>query len=118
MTNFKVRNKLNYNHEENIGEINDQPSLTVPDQTMSLRTIVERYTRGLPIDGAKVPIYDEENDLPDFRTLDLAERQEYAEQYAEELKHLAKKAKKAEEKVAKEKLANLENIPAEQNKPE
>jgi len=74
-------------------EINDQPSETVPDQTMSIKTILDRYSRGLPIGGQKESYFqedDEFNDLPDPRRLDLAERQEFAQQAADELSALKK----------------------------
>jgi hypothetical protein len=73
-------------------EINDEPSLTVPDQTMSIRTILERYSRGLPVTGF-TPYYDEEDDLPDPRTLDLAERQELAEKYSQEIENVKSRKK-------------------------
>lgn len=67
-------------------EKNTMPSKTIPDQTMNIRTILERYSRGLPIDGIKTPIWTgEEDDLPDPRTLDLAERQELAHLYKNEI---------------------------------
>ena len=48
------------------------PSMTIPDQTMSLRQILDRYARGLPIAGVKVPQFDDgEIEMPDPRTLDL-----------------------------------------------
>lgn len=83
-----------YNRQPTVGEVNKEPSMTVPDQTMSLREIVRRYAAGLPINGVKIPLYDEnpEDDvLPDPRTLDLAEREEMALQYAEELALLKEK---------------------------
>jgi hypothetical protein len=47
---------------------------------MSLRQILERYARGLPVSGVlKTPIYDPENDLPNPATLDLAEKEELKE---------------------------------------
>lgn len=55
------------------GEINTQPSMTVPDQTMSIQTILERYSRGLPIGGRTDEYYDEEDTMPDYRKLDLTE---------------------------------------------
>lgn len=62
------------------------PSKTIPDETLSIKQILERYARGLPIGGGRVPIYEgEDNDLPDPRTLDLAERQEMAESFREQL---------------------------------
>jgi len=69
-------------------EVNELPSETIPDQTMSIRTILDRYARGLPIGGQLTAEYqedDEYNDLPDPRTLDLSERQELAIKAAEEL---------------------------------
>jgi hypothetical protein len=78
-------------------EKNYQPSLTIPDQTMSIRTILERHSRGLPIDGVKIPIYEgEENDLPDWRRLDLAERQELAHLYTNEIKDIKQKYNKVD----------------------
>lgn len=79
-----VKNSLNYSYFPPYYEVNEGVSLTVPDQTLTVSQILERYTRGLPL-GGKVPIYDEEDTLPDVRTLDLAERQELREQYEEEL---------------------------------
>ena len=43
------RNILNYVPYE--GQINEEPSMTVPDETMALRELVSRYSRGLPIKG-------------------------------------------------------------------
>jgi len=100
-----------FHRHEVAGEKNNLPSATVPDQTMSLRELISRYARGLPINGVKVPIYDEhpeDDDLPDPRTLDLAEREELALQYAEELANLKEqykmkaKARKQAEIDAKE----------------
>ncbi|AXH77364.1 MAG: hypothetical protein [Microviridae sp.] len=74
-------------------EVNDQPSETVPDQTMSIRTILDRYARGLPTAGQSEALWqddDEYNDLPDHRTLDLSERQELAIQAKQELEELKK----------------------------
>lgn len=74
-------------------EVNNEPSQTVPDQTMSIRTLLDRYARGLPIGGLKEAIWqddDEYNDLPDPRSLDLAERQELAEIAKQELSNFKK----------------------------
>lgn len=49
------------------------PSVTVPDQSMSVKEILDRFARGLPLDGARVPIWDGEEETPDLRRLDLAE---------------------------------------------
>lgn len=80
------------NYKEYKGQVNKQKSLTVPDQAMSIKQIMERFARGLPIEQFK-PIYDDNIDedseyLPDPRTLDLAERQMYKEVFTEELENL------------------------------
>lgn len=65
------------------------PSMTIPDQTMSIKDIMARFTRGLPIEGGKTPIYyGEENDFPDMSRLDISERQEIIENYQKELKDI------------------------------
>jgi CRISPR/Cas system CSM-associated protein Csm2 small subunit len=80
------------NYKEYKGQVNKQKSLTVPDQAMSIKQIMERFARGLPIEQFK-PIYDENIDedseyLPDPRTMDLADRQEFAEQIRQDLENL------------------------------
>ena len=85
---MRVKNSLNYDYTLEQDEVNTLPSMTIPDQTMSIRTIVERYTRGLPVTGF-TPVYDgEEYFMPDPKTLDLVERQEMAEQIKQEVESL------------------------------
>lgn len=93
----KVRNSLNYatDHYPFIkGEVNVGPSMTVPDQTLSIQEILDRFARGLPVSGGRAPIFDEEDELPDLRTLDLAERQELKERYTAELDQIKANSKK------------------------
>jgi hypothetical protein len=91
-------------------EVNNEPSETVPDQAMSIRTILERYSRGLPISGERTPIWqqgDDYNDLPDLRTLDLSERQEFTEQYQQELKSLQKTLKSEKKHSDLQKISDI-----------
>lgn len=89
------RSILNLHLYRQRGEVNTEPSLTVPDQTMSVREILIRYARGLPIGGSRQPVFDEDDDMPDPKTLDLVERQELSMKYSEELSAIRnKKAKK------------------------
>jgi hypothetical protein len=90
---MKVKNSLNAKDFVKSYKIFTQPSLTVPDQTMSIREILQRYSRGLPIGGRLDVYYDEEDDLPDPRTLDLAERQEIAENYNNEINEIKSRKK-------------------------
>jgi len=90
---MKVKNSLNANEFEKNYKKFTQPSLTVPDQNMSIRTILERYARGLPVGGRLDEYYDEEDTLPNPLTLDLAERQELAEQYKNEINEIKSRKK-------------------------
>lgn len=89
----KVRTSMNYDFTDVVGEVNNLPSETIPDQSLSIKEILMRFSRGLPIDGQKVPWYDEEDDLPDPKTMDLADRQEFAEYARSEAERLGKSKK-------------------------
>ena len=66
-------------------------SQTVPDQTMSLRQILDRYARGLPIEGQKSQIWQgEETNGIDIKSLDLAEIQEMREKHQDNMSVLNK----------------------------
>jgi hypothetical protein len=67
------------NRPDDSGKTFTQPSLTVPDQTMSMRTMIERYAKGLPIGDGKEEIWDDDIDQTmgiNPRTLDLVDIQE------------------------------------------
>lgn len=92
-------------------ERNVLPSLTVPDQTMSIQEILERHTRGLGIDQGKVPMYygdDEVLDQSDLKKMDLSELQELREANAERLEEmrmeLIDKAKKKKYEAMRRKI--------------
>lgn len=87
-----------FNHK---GEINHQPSLTIPDQTMPLKELIDRFTRGLPVTTFK-PVYDEDNSLPDPRKMDIAEYNEMRKNVALELQTLIEQKNQQE-------LQNIEN---------
>lgn len=70
---MKIKNMLNATDFPYLGEVNNEPSMTIPDQTMSIRTILERHSRGLPVGGSMDVYYDEDDTMPDYRTLDLSE---------------------------------------------
>lgn len=112
----KIKHWLNYHEFPSVGEVNDMPSLTVPDETMSIREILVRYAKGLPLGGAKVEIWEgEDNDLPDIRTLDISERAELAEIYTEEIKSIRKASKKTKKDENENKPNTVgEDQPADQ----
>lgn len=88
-------------------------SLVIPDQTLSLKTMVQKYVRGLPIAAPQFNGIATEDELAvDFSKLDLAEQQEIINNAADELKMFddaktqleAEKRAKELEKAEKERL--------------
>lgn len=104
----KVKNMLNAEEFPFEGEKNFQPSLTIPDQTMPLRELIDRFTRGLPVTSFK-PVYDEDNSLPDPRKMDLAEYNEMRKNVALELKNITEKQQLEEkQRIENQRLKEIE----------
>lgn len=58
---------------EKVGRV----SKTIPDQALSVKELLQRHASGLSLGGEKVPVYHGEDDfLPDYRNLDLSERED------------------------------------------
>lgn len=93
----RVLNTLNYAPEVVDYEMPLPGSLTVPNQCLSVRQIVERFSRGMPVMMKNYDSdYDEDNMLPDPRILDLAERQELVENIDQHLNDFYEKQEKAQ----------------------
>lgn len=90
-----VKDMLNAHEFHYKGEYNTQPSLTIPDQTMELSQLIDRFTRGLPVTTFK-PVYDETGDLPDPRRMDIADYNELRKNAALELQRLTKEKEERE----------------------
>lgn len=109
-----MKNQINYTKPA--GKKFTQPSQTIPDQTMSVKTILERYASGLPLQGLKEPIFEQE-DTPSSginpKTLDLVDWQRLQIENKEQIENLQANAKKeAEEKN----IERLKKIEEEENK--
>lgn len=94
----------------------DPVGQTIPDQSMSLRTIIDRYSRGLPVNGSvNTPQYSGEDvDGVQPMLLDLAERQEYYSHKEAELVQLKaslqEAKRKTDEKLAERKRSEREAL--------
>jgi len=76
-----------------IGERNGLPSLTQPSQTLSLRTLIERYTRGQSVETFQ-PTYTDDTLIPDnYERLTEIERLEYAREMQSDLAEQVKRAR-------------------------
>lgn len=90
------------------GVARNLPSVTVPDQTVSIREIVDRTRKGQIIAGTMKAVFDSTDEFPDPRTMDYVERKqalELADKQLAELKdrqdkrNAEKSAKKAKERA-------------------
>jgi len=73
------------------GERFTLPSKTVPNMTLSLKELLERYVRGQDVsvfDGS----YDADDDMPDISRLDQMERLDLARNIRAEIDHYQKNA--------------------------
>lgn len=107
---MKVKNQFSAQLFVKQYETNNEPSLTIPDQTLSIKQILERYASGQSLEG-KTPYYDEEETeeyLPDPRHMDLADREQFEKDYKEEVEYIKTKAKKRKEKTSDETTSESE----------
>lgn len=104
---------------EKRGEQNHLPSLTVPDQSMSVRELMRRSAQGLSL-GGRIPMYegtgedDDDLSLPDWHRLDLTEKADLIRANKERIEGLKKKMaeeaqKQKEAKEAKDKADREKN---------
>jgi len=90
--NFQSASRMMFTPQHGNGEINKEKSVTVPDQAMSMREILERYRKGEPLEIGHNPAYDEFDDAPDLTKMSWEERADLLDQV------------KLTRKVAEEKL--------------
>lgn len=106
---MKVRNVFNTTPDE--GQVNNEPSMTVPDQSMTLRELLIRYAKGLPLEGAKTPVFEgEDGNEIDIEKLDLAEREELAEMARKELKDISERIKTEVEKKKSKRRSTITDV--------
>lgn len=70
------------------GEKNFPPTKTVPNQTLTIKEVIERYRRGIPLPQISTPLYTGELPVPNFAAMDLSERTEYIEELTRRNKEL------------------------------
>lgn len=93
--------------------LSDEPSMTVPDQSLTVRDLLERYTRGIAPACAREPLYDDRENL-DFEDVDPSERPDFdlvdVDLHRRNLEALSEKVS-AEVKAAKKKKDEKEQPP-------
>lgn len=102
--------RRNFQEKEKLpGEVNHEPSMTVPDQTISMKKLIENHVRGIPSDvrmyqgqylGIEIPKITDLTDLAAYREQLEEYKQQIQERIREEL--AAKQAKAPENTPAPE----------------
>ncbi len=120
---MKITTWRNYDPNDHRGSINDKPSLTVPNMAMSLKTLLERFTRGQSI-PTNTPVYHEDEegnviDLPDIGRLNKLDRidllKETKAATIEHQKQMAIKKQKREAKQIKQQINDIKQNDSVQN---
>lgn len=110
---MKFKNIINYKPSE--GKKFTMPSLTVPDDTMSIRELLSRHANGLPLSNGQPVFYADEDSLGiNPKTLDLTEWDDLKKAKDESIKEYKKYQKKLEETEQIEKYKKL----AQEQQPE
>lgn len=96
-----------WNYQPEVPVISTLPSMTEPDQSLSIKDCLTRFAQGKPITKTRKAVYTGDNYTPDLRKMDLTEMHELAaenrgairklkqELTIQEQKLLARKAKLA-----------------------
>lgn len=81
---------INFKEEVREEEVNTLPSETQPDEVLTIREMLERHVRGLPMHGNEQGVYlpEEVGFIPDYRTLDLTEIDEYRNNFYHQMENL------------------------------
>lgn len=83
-----------------VGQTNFGPKIVVPNQSMSLQEILERFTRGEPLEIGKPVQYHESNDdLEKVSKMDLVDKAEYVDKLKRTQKDYEKQERRREKAV-------------------
>lgn len=108
---------------ESYEPVSTMPDMCIPDQTMSIREILDRYTRGLPISQGKVPVYnndDEElNHLAHLDRMELTDRMTLLQTYTDRKKDLEDKYRSEQQDALKQSIIDeyKRSLPTTQENP-
>ena len=108
MSKIKIFSMLNADERPNLDEVNNEPSMTVPDQAMDLREILIRFASGqdIPV-GHDLPYHDEDElDSTSgihFNKLDLVDRDNLREQISSKINSLQTELNKPDDPVEENK---------------
>jgi hypothetical protein len=90
--NYQYVDPSNYDFNAYKGSVNDEPSKTVPDQTMSLMEILQRYASGETISVNQNLLYMDDEDLQtssgiNLKSLDLSEQHDLLNSFTNKIEN-------------------------------
>lgn len=100
------------------------PSQTQPNDVMSIRTILDKFSRGLPVSAGDIGYYDDPDDIDmsDFDAMDKFEKEMYIREQREYVKELESRMqeeqKDTESQTPVNSSAAQQQEPAEGGKPQ
>lgn len=101
---YTVKNSLNYAALREPPRKFDSRSMTVPDMSMSIETILRKHASGHPILGnAQTPVFNDMTGI-DFDSMDLDDRMDYIQFMRDRHYELSEKRRKQEEEAREKKL--------------
>lgn len=92
------RTFLNFKEQPIVGEINNSPSLTQPNEVLSIKELLARHLKGIPVDSSfgEGTYLGDDLDIPDIRSMDLSEIEDMRDQYRDAITRLTRKPKPAD----------------------
>lgn len=112
--NYRASRQFDTNYKGCKGEVNTKPSETVPDQNISLRTLLINHSRGIPSQvkmregqyyGVEIPDIQDLNDVAEYREALNEQKEDLQKQVRTESEEKARKKQDAADKARHKKLA-------------
>lgn len=85
-------------------EQNHGKSLTVPNQSMTIKEMVARHRKGLPIDESRGALYQGDELVADISQMDLIDRQQYIDSVADALVEVKERLREAAKSKSEKEL--------------
>lgn len=77
-----------YSQKKVKGETFTQVSMTIPDQTLSMRQLINKFVQGQPLPLVEGATYNEEEYFPNLQAMDFTDQAEYLHKVKENVKEL------------------------------
>lgn len=113
MTKARSVNQFTYKPRKS-GKYTPPKHNVIPGQAVSVRELLEKHSRGMPLPPSKEGQYFEDTDVPDFDTMDLSD----VHNYITDLKDKTEKLKKQiqEEEKENEKMRLQKQLQEDENR--